>query len=110
MRLDQLLEGIYPDSLGSPYNHWDIRGVCSDSRKVKKDSLFIARDGMSHRGEEFIDEAISRGARVIVGHRKQEHKVSDDRVCYLALDIWSFILILFLHYSVIWPLMIQKIS
>ena len=43
-----------------------IEGVTCDSRKVKPGYIFVAIQGEINRGEDFIDEAIKKGASVIV--------------------------------------------
>lgn len=45
----------------------NVLGITDDSRKVKKDFLFIARPGIKHDGDDFIFDAIRKGAKVIVG-------------------------------------------
>jgi UDP-N-acetylmuramoyl-L-alanyl-D-glutamate--2,6-diaminopimelate ligase len=44
----------------------DVANVQIDSRKVTKDSLFIAVKGVAADGHQFIDKALSLGASVIV--------------------------------------------
>ena len=39
-----------------------VKGVCVDSRQVREGDLFIARDGVSHRGADFIEQAAQQGA------------------------------------------------
>jgi len=43
-----------------------IEGVTCDSRKVKPGYIFVAIQGEINRGEDFIDEAIRKGASVVV--------------------------------------------
>ncbi len=43
-----------------------ISGVCYDTRKVKKGDLFIAINGLSFDGHDFIDKAIKSGAVAIL--------------------------------------------
>jgi len=50
--------------LGS--THMAISSVAFDSRKVKKDSLFVATKGVSADGHEYIQKAIESGAIAIV--------------------------------------------
>jgi len=40
----------------------EIPGISSDSRKIKKDELFIALKGASYNGHDFIPEAIKKEA------------------------------------------------
>ncbi|MBS1651792.1 MAG: UDP-N-acetylmuramoyl-L-alanyl-D-glutamate--2,6-diaminopimelate ligase [Bacteroidetes bacterium] len=46
--------------------HIAISSITFDSRKVKKDSLFIATSGTVNNGHAFIDKAIELGANAIV--------------------------------------------
>lgn len=43
-----------------------VESICSDSRKVKKNSLFVAVKGTQVDGHQFIDKAIELGASAIV--------------------------------------------
>ena len=43
-----------------------ICDIVFDSRKVKKDSLFVAQKGTQIDGHDFIDSAIKDGASVVV--------------------------------------------
>jgi len=44
----------------------NIRGVDYDSRRVNRDFLFAAIPGIHYNGADFIEEAISRGAKAIL--------------------------------------------
>ncbi|MFT4093596.1 MAG: UDP-N-acetylmuramoyl-L-alanyl-D-glutamate--2,6-diaminopimelate ligase [Niabella sp.] len=44
----------------------DISSICIDSRKVEKDSAFIAINGVAVNGHEFIDKAVEKGAAAII--------------------------------------------
>ncbi len=39
-----------------------VTGITTDSRYVKSGDLFVARDGVAHRGLDFIQQAIDKGA------------------------------------------------
>ena len=43
-----------------------VKDICFSSKKVKKDSLFVAIDGYNTDGHNFINEAINNGATTIV--------------------------------------------
>ena len=45
---------------------YDITSICYDSRKVKKNSIFICINGNKVNGHDFINEAIKNGAIAIV--------------------------------------------
>jgi UDP-N-acetylmuramoyl-L-alanyl-D-glutamate--2,6-diaminopimelate ligase len=65
MNLSKLLSSLdYVRVYGSC--ELNISSVTNDSRKVKKDSLFVAIRGQAFDGNDFISEAISKGARVVV--------------------------------------------
>ncbi len=63
--VEALLSGI--DAMERKGAHVaEVSGVESDSRQVKKDSLFVAVRGVTVDGHTFIAQAISQGAVVIV--------------------------------------------
>ena len=43
-----------------------VSGISIDSRRVQPGDLFMARSGVSHRGVDFIDDAIARGAVAVL--------------------------------------------
>jgi len=69
MLLGQLLK-----SVGKNYHKIYVRGICFDSRKVKKGYIFFAIRGQQTSGVNFINEAISKGASVIISDKKTKHK------------------------------------
>jgi UDP-N-acetylmuramoyl-L-alanyl-D-glutamate--2,6-diaminopimelate ligase len=46
----------------SPYATLVVRGISADSRKVVEGDLFIGRDGVAHRGIDYIAQAAEKGA------------------------------------------------
>jgi UDP-N-acetylmuramoyl-L-alanyl-D-glutamate--2,6-diaminopimelate ligase len=70
--------------------HMAISSVSFDSRKVKKDSLFIATRGETTDGHKFIDKAIESGAVAIVCENIPEAK--HDSVTYVKVTDASFAL------------------
>lgn len=52
----------------------NVNGLCFDSRKVKPGDVYFALPGLVHDGHEFIDEALDKGAIVIVHSKEIEHK------------------------------------
>ena len=71
MKLSQLFEGA---GLPYPPEHGDleIKNIVSDSRLVERGSLFLCLRGRRTDGHEYEDEAIGRGAEVIVAERVRE--------------------------------------
>jgi UDP-N-acetylmuramoyl-L-alanyl-D-glutamate--2,6-diaminopimelate ligase len=58
-----------------------IKGITDDSRKVKKDFLFVAIKGLTVDGHMYISDAIKKGAKAIVG----EEDLKFDKVNYIKV-------------------------
>ena len=58
-------------------NNPEINGIAYDSRKVKEKFIFVALKGTSFDGHHFINDAISRGAKVIIVSKKSAVLPSD---------------------------------
>ena len=69
MHLGQLLKSVSKD-----YQKIHVRGISFDSRKVKKGDIFFAIKGNQTSGIKFINEAISKGASVIISSKKVKYK------------------------------------
>ena len=52
-----------------------ISSITDDSRDVKKNSLFIARQGVGSHGNEFIRDAIHKGASCIITDKKIDEEL-----------------------------------
>ncbi len=61
MLLKKLIKNLNPET-----GALKIKGICFDSRKVKKGDLFVAINGEKYNGNDYIAEAISRGAKVVI--------------------------------------------
>jgi len=61
-----------------------VRGVCIDSRIVKKGELFIAVKGEIFDGHDFIDAVLSKGIRVLVVH--QSIKVKNSKISVIRVQ------------------------
>jgi len=61
-------------SADKKYKKIPISGISFDSRKIKKRNIFFAIEGNKNSGNKFINEAILRGASVIVSGKKIKHK------------------------------------
>lgn len=65
MKLNELLENI--EVIYNNGNQLvEITSICSDSRKCKEGSLFIAIKGADNDGHKYIESAIKNGAAAIV--------------------------------------------
>ena len=51
-----------------------IRGLASDSKKIKKGYIFFAIKGSRFNGEKYIDSAIKNGAKVVVCSKSCKYK------------------------------------
>ena len=69
MHLGQLLKSVSKD-----YQKIHVRGISFDSRKVRKGDIFFAIEGNQTSGIKFINEAISKGASVIISSKKVQYK------------------------------------
>lgn len=87
MRLDELLQDIYIGEIKSPFKNIDISSISCDSRKVSKNNIYVALKGEKFNGEDFIEQAIDKGASVVVGGKDSKVlKIENTEVCYLAVD------------------------
>jgi UDP-N-acetylmuramyl-tripeptide synthetase len=64
--LSHVLDGIYGKVLPEDFRFVDISEVWDDSRRVTPGSLFAAMAGATRKGDDFIDDAVARGARVVL--------------------------------------------
>ena len=65
MKLSELITNLKVKEILGDLNS-DIKGITHDSRKIKRDFLFICIKGFTFNGHCFIDEAISKGAIALV--------------------------------------------
>ncbi|MCD4779336.1 MAG: UDP-N-acetylmuramoyl-L-alanyl-D-glutamate--2,6-diaminopimelate ligase [Candidatus Omnitrophica bacterium] len=66
MKLNQVLKKTPWEHIPHPYTDWDIPGIKCDSRQVQSGDLFVALIGRHLDGHKFIQQALSKGARVII--------------------------------------------
>jgi len=62
-----------------------LKGITQDSKKVKKGFLFVAVRGQKFDGHDFIDEAINRGAKVVVAEKEPERNWLKS-ISYIKVD------------------------
>ena len=63
MKLKNILSAEYMDN---DLSELDVSGLSLDSRKIKKNNLFIAIDGHTESGINYICEAIDNGAKALL--------------------------------------------
>ncbi|MCL5069374.1 MAG: UDP-N-acetylmuramoyl-L-alanyl-D-glutamate--2,6-diaminopimelate ligase [Actinobacteria bacterium] len=69
MKLNQILKAVKPlEIIGSTDK--EISSISYDSRKINKDSLFVAVPGFKKDGHEYIYDAVRNGAYAVVSQRK----------------------------------------
>lgn len=73
MRLEDITKLIQP-ILVRGSTGCDIEGIAYDSRQVRPNYLFVAVKGEHANGEDYIDDAIRRGAVAIVSEQDAWHK------------------------------------
>ena len=74
VRLLKLLRGVESDGAAA-HGDLEIAEVAYDSRKVKPGTLFVAIHGEKTDGNEFIAEAIARGAVAIVSEQARRESI-----------------------------------
>ena len=73
MELKNILQGI--DGIKAKGSiDIDVSNIMSDSRKVEKDSMFIAVKGFETDGHKYIKDAIEKGAKVIMVQEGEDIK------------------------------------
>jgi UDP-N-acetylmuramoyl-L-alanyl-D-glutamate--2,6-diaminopimelate ligase len=72
MQLKTLLAAIPVREIIGPPDR-AVESIAYDSRRVQRNGLFVAMRGEKSDGHEFIDQAIEKGASVIVAERNGKH-------------------------------------
>ena len=52
-----------------------VKGLSSDTRKLKKGELFFALKGSQINGEKFISQAIKKGACAVISSKKNKAQI-----------------------------------
>ena len=60
-----------------------IKSISTDTRSLKKNSLFIAIKGENFDGNDFVDEALSKGSNIIVADNKRFKNNKDKRIIWV---------------------------
>ena len=66
MELTQLLNSVHAIQVIGEVQRKDVASIVYDSRKVKKNSIFVAIKGFNTDGHKFILDAINKGALAVV--------------------------------------------
>lgn len=85
--LTDLLKAIAADiSKHSDIPPIDITSVTSDSRDVRKDSLFVALKGVHADGGLFVEDAIAKGAAVVIAAKDAALPTLPPHLCLLRVE------------------------
>ena len=80
-----MLLGNLLKSVGKNYRTIPVKGIAFDSRKVKKGDIFFAIKGNQTSGIKFVNDAISKGASVIVSSKKIKYgKCQIKYICFIV--------------------------
>ena len=60
-----------------------IKSISTDTRSLKKNSLFIAIKGKNFDGNDFVDEAFSKGSNIIIADNKRFKNNKDKRIIWV---------------------------
>lgn len=66
LRLSELLNTIPGVHWDSRYGDYPVSLISCDSREDQSNGMFIALDGLKFKGDDFIKDAITHGAKVVV--------------------------------------------
>lgn len=86
MLLRKLLESINHPPLPKFFEKFEVDSICSDSRRVQEGSLFVAVPGAGGHGDQFITDAVSRGAKVIIAAHSAKIPAANTDVLILNVD------------------------
>lgn len=67
MRLSEVLEGVTSED---KFSDVEVNDICIDSRLVKEGDLFICLKGINSDGNDFVQEALDKGAVAVVSDSK----------------------------------------
>ena len=74
----------YIPNVNKSYSKTFFSGVSFDSSKVRKNDIFFAIKGNRFDGNDYIDEAIKRGAKIIVSEKKLTKRKSNIIFLYFS--------------------------
>ena len=83
--LNKLLENLKYEQVNNYQNH-KIKNITNNSKKVEDYSLFVAIKGFNQDGHQYIQEAIQKGARVIVGEKNMNLLNIPSNITYIQVN------------------------
>ena len=82
MKLNDIIKGVQHQAVHP--QEWEVKGITFASNKVEEGYIFVAQKGVHTDGHLYIEDAISRGACVVVCQQLPE--TLHDKVTYLQVD------------------------
>ena len=82
MDLSELLKGLEYKKVGAWIDE-EVNAIEFDSRKVEEGAIFVAIKGVASDGHDFIDNAIEKGAKVIVC---EQISLVQEKVLYIVVE------------------------
>jgi len=76
MELTKLINSVNAIQVAGEVERKDVSSICYDSRKVKRNSVFVAIKGTNTDGHRFILDAINKGAMAVI--LEDNNSVPDD--------------------------------
>lgn len=66
-----------------------IKNISTDSRSLKKDSLFIALRGINFNGNDYVEDALEKGAVIVITDDKRFENSKNKKIIYVRNTISS---------------------
>ena len=85
MQLKTLLASIPVREIIGPADR-AVEGIAYDSRRVERNGLFVALRGEKSDGHDFIDQAIEKGATVIVAERAENPAMAGRAATFVVVE------------------------
>ncbi|MFJ6414500.1 UDP-N-acetylmuramoyl-L-alanyl-D-glutamate--2,6-diaminopimelate ligase [Terribacillus saccharophilus] len=73
MKVSELLQGLIKKENLFMYEYLDVSGITDSSLEVKRGDMFIAIKGNTSDGHFFIDDAVAKGATIIIGKEQLDN-------------------------------------
>ena len=64
-----------------------IKSISTDTRSLKKDSLFIAIKGKNFDGNDFVNDALAKGSNIVIADNKRFKNNKNKRIIYVNNSI-----------------------
>src|SRR3989338_66421 len=87
MKLSKLFNNIAAVKISKTFASYNVQSICVDSRKAEKGSMFRSISGAAQDGSKFINEAVERGATVIVKNKgSADGSPYPEKICVIEVS------------------------